>query len=52
VSTAEQPNEPRVTIYPEEALRRARPLPPRESLVIKGAATDTAAAKEWPEYNR
>lgn len=36
MSSVEQPAEPRVQVYPpEEALRRARPLPRREELVIE-----------------
>jgi hypothetical protein len=36
VSIAEQPDEPRVRVYPpDEALQRAQPLPSRERLVIE-----------------
>lgn len=46
VSTAEQPDDPTVTVYPpDEALRRARPLPPREELVVEGL-TDA----EWTAF--
>jgi hypothetical protein len=35
VSTAEQPDEVAVHVYsPDEAIRRARPLPAREELVV------------------
>jgi hypothetical protein len=46
VSTIEQPDdEPEVRVYPpEEALRRARPLPPPEELVIEGVTGDEWAA--------
>lgn len=44
--TAEQPKDPSVTVYPpEEALRRARPLPPREQLVVEGVSED-----EWTAF--
>jgi hypothetical protein len=37
VSTVEQPEEPTVHFYPpDEALIRARPLPPQEDLGIEG----------------
>ena len=46
VSTVEQPAEPPVGVYaPEEALRRARPLPPRDLLVLE----DVADA-EWQAF--
>jgi hypothetical protein len=47
MSTAEQPHdEPRVRVYPpEEALRRAKPLPPRERLVLDGVPDD-----EWQAF--
>jgi hypothetical protein len=36
VSSVEQPDEPSVRVLsPDEALRRAKPLPPRERLVIE-----------------
>lgn len=46
VTIAEQPDdEPRVGVYPpEEALRRARPLPPRERLVLDGVPDEEWAA--------
>jgi hypothetical protein len=41
VSIAEQPDEPRVRVFsPEEALRRAKPLPAPERLVIKDVPDD------------
>ncbi len=41
MTIAEQPAEPRVRIYPpDEALRRAEPLPPRERLVIEDVPQD------------
>ncbi len=41
VSIVEQPDEPRVAVYPpDEALRRAQPLPPRERLVIEDVPQD------------
>jgi hypothetical protein len=41
VTIAEQPAEPRVRVYPpEEALRRAQPLPPRDRLVIGDVPQD------------
>jgi len=46
VSIAEQPDEPRVGVYPpDEALRRAQPLPPRERLVIDDVPQD-----EWTAF--
>jgi len=45
VSTVEQPRDPRSHVYPpEEALRRARPLPRREDLVIPDVPDDEWAA--------
>ena len=41
VTIAEQPAEPRVRVYPpDEALRRAKALPPRERLVIEDVPLD------------
>ncbi|MCP9490470.1 MAG: hypothetical protein MSC31_11430 [Solirubrobacteraceae bacterium MAG38_C4-C5] len=41
MSIAEQPDEPTVRVYPpDEALRRAQPLPPRERLVIEDLTHD------------
>lgn len=41
VTTAEQPAEPRVKVYPpEEALQRTQPLPPRDRLVIEDVPQD------------
>lgn len=41
VSIAEQPESPSVKVYPpDEALRRAQPLPPRERLVIEDVSQD------------
>jgi len=46
VSIAEQPDEPRVGVYPpDEALRRAQQLPPRERLVIDDVPQD-----EWTAF--
>ena len=45
MSTAEHPDEPRVTVYPpEEALRRAGPLPAQERLVLEHVSEDDWAA--------
>lgn len=45
VSTVEQPEEPSVHIYPpDEALERARPLPPRDELVLEDVSDDEWAA--------
>ena len=45
VSTAEQPDEPRVHIYPpDEALIKARPLPGREELEIRDVPDEQWAA--------
>ena len=43
MSTAEQPHEPRV-FPPNEALRRAHPLPPSDELAIEGLTEDEWAA--------
>jgi hypothetical protein len=41
MSIVEQPEEPRMRVLPpEEALRRAKPLPPRERLVIEDVPED------------
>jgi hypothetical protein len=46
VSTVEQPHEPTVQVLPpEEALRRARPLPRREDLVVESVTDD-----EWTAF--
>lgn len=46
VSTLEQPEEPRVRVYPpEEALKRARPLPPPVDLVVEDVPDD-----EWTAF--
>lgn len=46
MSTVEQPEKPVVRFYPpDEALKRARPLPPREDLVIEGLTDD-----EWTAF--
>lgn len=46
VSTVEKPEEPRVRVYPpNEALKRARPLPPRDQLVIKDVPDE-----EWSAF--
>jgi len=45
VSTIEQPDEPTVRVLPpDEALKRARPLPPRESLIIEDVPDEEWAA--------
>jgi len=46
VPTPEHPDEPRVTVYPpEEALRRAGPLPAQERLVLEHVSED-----DWAEF--
>ena len=46
VSTLEQPGEPELRTYPpEEALRRARPLPQRKDLVV-----DDVPDGEWAAF--
>ncbi len=47
VTTAEQePSAPQVRMYPpREALRRARPLPPRDDLVFKDVSDE-----EWDAF--
>lgn len=45
VSSVEQPEEPSVRFFPpDEALKRARPLPSREDLVIEDIPDDEWAA--------
>jgi len=45
VSTVERPDEPTVRVYsPDEAVKRARALPPRERLVIADVPDDEWAA--------
>jgi len=45
VSSVEQPEEPAVRIYPpDEAIKRARPLPPRDRLVIEDVPDEEWAA--------
>ncbi len=45
VSSIEQPEEPVVRTYtPDEAIRRARPLPPRDRLVIEDVPEEEWAA--------
>jgi len=45
VATLEQPGEPEVRAYPpEDALRRSRPLPSREDLVVTDVPDDQWAA--------
>ena len=45
MSTVEQPEEPSVRVYsPEEALKRARPLPPHDRLVIEDVSDEEWAA--------
>lgn len=46
VSTVEHPEEPTLRVYPpDEALRRARPLPPRDRLVI-----EDVSEVEWEAF--
>lgn len=46
MSTVEQPEEPTVRAYPpQEALKRARPLPPRDRLVLEDVTDD-----EWTAF--
>jgi hypothetical protein len=41
MSTVEQPEEPIVGVYsPDEALKSARPLPPRDRLVVEDITAD------------
>jgi hypothetical protein len=45
VSSVEQLEEPAVRIYqPDEAIKRARPLPPRDRLVIEDVPDEEWAA--------
>jgi hypothetical protein len=45
VATVEQPDEPRVHVYPpDEALKRGRPLPRRDEFVIVDVPDDEWAA--------
>jgi hypothetical protein len=45
VSSVEEPEGPTVRVYqPDEALKRARPLPPRDRLVIEDVPDDEWAA--------
>ena len=46
MSTIEQPDEPTVRVYPPDAaLKFARPLPPRDRLVLKDITDD-----EWKAF--
>ena len=46
VSTVEQPEEPTVRVYPpDEALKRARPLRPRDRLVVEDITDE-----EWKAF--
>jgi hypothetical protein len=46
MSTVEQPEEPTVRVYPpDEALRHARPLPPRDRLVVEDISEE-----EWRAF--
>lgn len=46
VSTVEQPEEPIVRVYqPDQALKHARPLPPRDRLVIEDVPDE-----EWTAF--
>ncbi len=45
MSSVERPEEPVVRTYPpDEAIRRARPLPPRDRLIIEDVPEDEWAA--------
>ena len=45
MSSVEEPEGPTVRVYqPDEALKRARPLPPRDRLVIDDVPDDEWAA--------
>lgn len=47
MSTAEQPEEPTVRVYPpDEALKQARPLPHRDHLVVEGITDE-----EWKAFH-
>lgn len=46
MSTVEQPEEPTVRVYtPDEVLKRARPLPARDRLVVEDITDD-----EWRAF--
>jgi len=46
MSTVEEPEEPTIRVYPPvEALKRARPLPPRDQLVVEDVTDD-----EWKAF--
>jgi len=46
VCTVEQPGEPTVRVYaPDEALKRARPLPARDRLVVEDITDE-----EWKAF--
>lgn len=46
MSTVEQPEQPSVRFYPaDEAVKRARPLPPREDLLIEGVTDE-----QWSNF--
>jgi hypothetical protein len=48
VSSVEQPNEPAIRFYPpDEALKRARPLPPRAERAIEGLTDE-----EWEAFQK
>lgn len=45
-SSIEEPGQPALRVWPpEEALRRARPIPPRESMVIEDLTDE-----EWAGF--
>jgi hypothetical protein len=49
MSSVERPEEPRLHFYPpEEGLRRARPLPPREEMGLGDDMTD----EEWEAFQK
>jgi hypothetical protein len=49
LSSVEEPEEPRLHFYPpEEGLRRARPLPPREERGLGDDMTD----EEWEAFQK
>lgn len=46
MSVVDEPEQPNLRFYPpDEAWKRARPLPPRESLVIEGLTDE-----EWEAF--
>jgi hypothetical protein len=46
MSTVEHPEDPTVRVYPpDEALKQARPLPPRDGLVV-----EDITGEEWKAF--